>query len=146
MITEPIDLSAALSRIDQLWSPRIVTRVNDYDVRIVKVAGEYIWHSHADTDEFFLVLDGELNIALRDAPTADADAASSDHAGLTERVVTLRPGSVFVVPRGVEHKPFSTTGASVLLFEPTGTMNVGDHHDSIPDYITATAGQPLDQA
>ncbi|MFG1674453.1 hypothetical protein [Micromonospora sp. NPDC049282] len=66
MSAEPIELAAALARFDQLWSPRIVTTVNDYDVRIAKVAGEHVWHSHDHTDEFFLVLDGELRIALRD--------------------------------------------------------------------------------
>ena len=81
---EPIDLSAALATFDQLWSPRIVTSVNDYDVRIAKVAGEHVWHTHDHTDEFFLVLSGELTIELRD------------------RTVTLPQGSVFVVPRGVE--------------------------------------------
>jgi mannose-6-phosphate isomerase-like protein (cupin superfamily) len=65
--SSPIDLTTALTRFDQLWSPRIVARVNDYDVRIAKVAGEHVWHSHEDTDEFFLVLDGEFSIQLRDA-------------------------------------------------------------------------------
>ncbi|MFI0466422.1 cupin domain-containing protein [Saccharopolyspora sp. 5N102] len=129
MSDEPIDLQAALGAFDALWSPRIVTQVNDYDVRIAKVAGEFVWHSHDNTDEFFLALGGELGIGLRDAGG--------------ERVVTLPRGSVFVVPRGVEHRPFSTGGASILMFEPTGTSNVGDRHDRIPDHITATTGHAL---
>jgi mannose-6-phosphate isomerase-like protein (cupin superfamily) len=129
---EPIDLTTALASFEQLWSPRIVTRINDYDVRIAKVAGEHVWHSHAGTDEFFLVLDGELGIELRDG-TEDA-----------ERTVNLTKGSVFVVPRGVEHRPSSPAGASILMFEPTGTSTVGDLTDGIPDHVDATAGHPLD--
>lgn len=129
VINEPIDLKSALSSFDQLWSPRIVTQVNDYDVRIAKVAGEHIWHVHENTDEFFLVLDGELGIGLRD--------------GEGERVVVLPQGAVFVVPRGVEHRPFSTAGASILLFEPTGTSTVGDRHDPVPGHVDATTGHAL---
>ncbi|SNS96945.1 Mannose-6-phosphate isomerase, cupin superfamily [Streptosporangium subroseum] len=134
MMNEPILLQAALSGFDDLWSPRIVTRVNDYDVRIAKVAGEHIWHVHENTDEFFLVLEGELTIALRDGD------AGTDR---SERVVTLPRGAVFVVPRGVEHRPSSAMGASILMFEPTGTVSVGDRHDPIPDHVDATTGHAL---
>ncbi|WP_078965532.1 cupin domain-containing protein [Streptomyces aureocirculatus] len=126
----PIDLSEALASFDAVWSPRIVTHVNDYDVRVAKFKGEYIWHVHDDTDEFFLVLDGELDIALRDASG--------------ERTVTLSKGSVFTVPRGTEHKPVAHSGASALLFEPTGTLTVGDRHDEVPDRVDATTGHALD--
>ncbi len=126
---EPIDLTTALASFDALWSPRIVTSVNDYDVRIAKVAGEHVWHIHDSTDEFFLVLDGELTIAMRD------DAG--------ERSVTLPKGSVFVVPRGTEHKPSAPDGASILMFEPTGTSTVGDRHDDVPDHVDATTGHLL---
>jgi mannose-6-phosphate isomerase-like protein (cupin superfamily) len=125
----PIDLQTALAGFDALWSPRIVTRINDYDVRVAKVAGEHVWHAHDNTDEFFLVLDGELNISLRE----DGE----------ERVVKLSQGSAFVVPQGVEHRPFSEGGASLLLFEPTGTSSVGDRHDPIPDHVDATTGHAL---
>ncbi|HEV8174746.1 MAG TPA: cupin domain-containing protein [Actinoplanes sp.] len=128
-MNEPIDLTAALASFDALWSPRIVTSVNDYDVRIAKVAGEHVWHIHDTTDEFFLVLDGELTIAMRD------DAG--------ERSVTLSKGSVFVVPRGTEHKPSAADGASILMFEPTGTSTVGDRHDDVPDHVDATTGHLL---
>lgn len=130
MSDEPLDLSKALASFDALWSPRIVTRVNDYDVRVAKVEGDYMWHVHDDTDEFFLVLDGELRIFLRD------DAG--------ERTVVLPRGSVFTVPRGTEHKPSAPTGASILLFEPTGTLTVGDRHEEIPDHVDATTGHPLE--
>lgn len=134
MSNEPIDLQTALDSFDTPWSPRIVTRVNDYDVRIAKVRGEHVWHTHDNTDEFFLVLDGELDIAMR-----DHDAASAPG----ERVVTLPKGAVFVVPRGVEHKPSSAAGASILMFEPTGTSSVGDRHDAVPEHVDATTGHAL---
>lgn len=127
--TEPVALSQALGSFDALWSPRIVTRVNDYDVRVAKVAGDHVWHVHDDTDEFFQVLEGELLIALRE------DGG--------ERTVTLPRGSVFVVPRGVWHKPSSAQGAALLLFEPSGTLTVGDRHDEVPGHVDATTGHAL---
>jgi mannose-6-phosphate isomerase-like protein (cupin superfamily) len=129
MGAEPIDLHAALDSFDDVWSPRIVTAVNDYDVRIAKVQGEHVWHVHDDTDEFFLVLDGEFHIALRE------DGA--------ERSVMLAKGSVYVVPKGTEHKPSSPGGAAILMFEPTGTLTVGDRHDDVPDHVDATTGHAL---
>ncbi|WEH42937.1 cupin domain-containing protein [Streptomyces sp. AM 2-1-1] len=129
MSSEPLSLGTALASFDALWSPRVVTRVNDYDVRVAKVHGEHVWHAHDDTDEFFLVLDGELRIALREA------------AG--ERTVVLARGAVFTVPRGTEHKPSAPSGAAILLFEPTGTSSVGDRHDGIPDHVDATTGHAL---
>lgn len=127
---EPIDLGTALDSFDQLWSPRILTRVNDYDVRIAKVAGEHVWHSHDATDEFFLVIDGKLDIALREADER-------------ERTVSLSRGQVFVVPQGTTHRPSSAAGASILMFEPTGTLSVGDRHDDVPATVDATVGHEL---
>ncbi|AUG76622.1 cupin [Kitasatospora sp. MMS16-BH015] len=130
MSDQPLLLDTALASFDALWSPRVVTRVNDYDVRIAKVRGEHLWHAHDDTDEFFLVLDGELHIALREP------------AG--ERTVRLPKGAVFTVPRGTEHKPSSPDGAALLLFEPTGTSTVGDRHDPVPGHVDATTGHRLE--
>nr|WP_216853839.1 cupin domain-containing protein [Phytoactinopolyspora halotolerans] len=110
--------------------PRIVTQVNNYDVRVAKVQGDFVWHVHEDTDEFFLVLDGELTIGLR---SADGE----------ESAVHMKRGDVFVVPKGTEHRPSSPAGASILLFEPAGTVNTGDRHEDIPDYITTTVGRDL---
>jgi len=124
-VTEPISLTTALASFAELWSPRIVTRVNDHDVRVAKVRGEHIWHTHDHTDEFFLVLDGELTISLRD------------------RAVVLHQGDVFTVPRGSEHKPSSQGGASILMVEPTGTPTVGDRHEDVPDQVDATTGHAL---
>ncbi|MFE1443006.1 cupin domain-containing protein [Streptomyces sp. NPDC058739] len=129
MTDEPVSLAAALASFSQVWSPRIVTTVNDYDVRVAKVEGEHLWHVHDDTDEFFLVLDGELRIALR------------EEAG--ERTVRLPRGSVFTVPRGTEHKPYAPVPTEILLLEPTGTSTVGDRHEEVPDHVDATTGHAL---
>jgi mannose-6-phosphate isomerase-like protein (cupin superfamily) len=125
MSKQPIDLDAVLATFDAPWSPRIVTRVNDYDIRLARFDGEHVWHVHEDTDEFFMVLDGEIEIGLRDGE---------------ERVVTIGRGSVFVVPRGIFHKPSSKNGATVLLVEPAGTLSVGDRHDDVPDHVDVTTG------
>jgi mannose-6-phosphate isomerase-like protein (cupin superfamily) len=130
MDAEPVNLSAALASFDDIYSPRIVTRMNDYDVRIAHAKGEHLWHVHADTDEFFLVIDGQFDIAMRDQDGA-------------ERVVTLRQGDVFVVPRGTEHKP-SSPGGSILMFEPSQTLTTGDWHEGeIPAHVRSTTGQEL---
>ena len=129
---QPVNLQAALASFDEVYSPRIVTRMNDYDVRIAHTAGEHVWHTHSDTDEFFLVLDGRFDIALREA-------------GGSERSVSLGPGDVFVVPKGTEHKP-SSPGGSILMFEPAGTATTGDRHEGeIPAHVHSTTGTPLDQ-
>lgn len=126
---DPISLDKALSSFTDLWSPRIVTSVNDYDVRVAKVEGEHVWHVHDHTDEFFLVVEGELHIALRET------------AG--ERTVVLPKGSLFTVPRGTEHRPYAPQPTSILMFEPTGTLTVGDRHDEVPDHVDATTGHAL---
>ncbi|MGK5554046.1 cupin domain-containing protein [Actinomadura kijaniata] len=129
MSNDPIALDRALASFDALWSPRVVTHVNDYDVRVAKVEGEHVWHAHDDTDEFFLVLDGELFISLREPDG--------------ERTVRLPRGAVFTVPRGTEHRPHAPHGAAILMFEPTGTPSVGDRHDELPDHVDATTGHAL---
>ncbi|MFB7931691.1 cupin domain-containing protein [Streptomyces sp. NPDC056039] len=129
MTQEPVSLAHALASFSQRWSPRIVAAVNDYDVRVAKVEGEHVWHVHEHTDEFFLVLDGKLHIGLREP------------AG--ERTVVLPKGSVFTVPRGTEHKPCAPVPTAILMFEPTGTLTVGDRHDEVPDHVDATTGHAL---
>ncbi|MBY8342969.1 MULTISPECIES: cupin domain-containing protein [Streptomyces] len=129
MTNEPVALDQALASFTEQWSPRIVTTVNDYDVRIAKVEGEHLWHVHDHTDEFFLVLDGELHISLREP------------AG--ERTVVLARGSVFTVPRGTEHKPYARVPTAILMLEPAGTSTVGDRHDDIPAHVDATTGHAL---
>jgi mannose-6-phosphate isomerase-like protein (cupin superfamily) len=128
-ITAPVNLTDALASFTDIYSPRIVTRVNDYDVRIAHALGDHVWHVHDDTDEFFLVLDGQFDVALRDADGA-------------ERTVSLHAGDTFVVPRGTEHRP-SSPGGSILMFEPSGTSSTGDHEGDLPDNIDSTTGRPL---
>nr|WP_314140774.1 cupin domain-containing protein [uncultured Rhodococcus sp.] len=98
----------ALSKIEKPWQPHRLVSVNDYDVKVVKLLGEFVWHTHPDTDEMFFVHSGELTIQLR------------------ERDVVLGPGDVFVVPAGVEHCPKADEEVSALLFERSGTVNTGD--------------------
>lgn len=126
-MNDKISLSEALATFDEIYSPRIVGRVNDYDLKVAHAKGDYVWHVHAETDEFFLVIDGRFDIELRDANGG-------------ERRVELRAGDVFVVPKGIAHKP-SSPGGAILMFEPSGTLSTGDRHDGqIPDYVDSTTG------
>jgi mannose-6-phosphate isomerase-like protein (cupin superfamily) len=126
----PVNLTTALAGFDAVYSPRIVARMNDYDVRIAHAKGEHVWHTHAETDEFFLVLEGRFDIALRDADGS-------------ETTVVLERGDTFVVPKGIEHKP-SSPGGSILMFEPSGTSSTGDTHEGeIPDHVDSTTGHDL---
>jgi mannose-6-phosphate isomerase-like protein (cupin superfamily) len=130
MVNPPVNLSQALASFSEIYSPRIVGRVNDYDVRIAHAHGEHVWHVHEHTDEFFLVLDGTFDVSLRES-------------GTTERTVHLEAGDIFVVPRGTEHKP-SSDGGAVLMFEPSGTLTTGDRHEGdIPEHVDSTAGHDL---
>jgi mannose-6-phosphate isomerase-like protein (cupin superfamily) len=110
MSTQPktVNLKEKFSLFQDRWSPRIVAQINDYQVKIAKVAGEFVWHSHPETDELFLVHKGELTIELRDG------------------VVKLGPGELFVVPKGIEHRPVASTECEIVMFEPAGTLNTGD--------------------
>ena len=106
---DKVNIPEKLDSFTDHWAPRIVARYNDNEVMVVRVEGEFVWHSHEDTDDLFLVLDGELDIELRD------------------RTVTLGPGELFVVPKGVEHRPVARRGeVKLLLMEPAGTPNTGD--------------------
>ncbi len=114
MSPQAIDLHHKLTLFNDHWSPRTVAAYNGHDVMVVKVQGEFTWHSHADTDDFFLVLQGELQIDLPDG------------------TVTLRPGQMFIVPKGVEHRPRAAGEVHLLLIEPTGTPNSGDVQTAAP--------------
>jgi mannose-6-phosphate isomerase-like protein (cupin superfamily) len=113
-MNDSINLAEKLSLFSEHWSPRTVTRFNGHDIMVVKVQGEFVWHKHDDTDDFFLVLQGRLTIHLRD------------------RDVVLGPGELFVVPRGIEHQPFAEEETHLLLIEPTGTANTGDKATAAP--------------
>jgi mannose-6-phosphate isomerase-like protein (cupin superfamily) len=130
MDSGPVNLTEALAAFDDIYSPRIVGRMNDYDVKIAHAQGEHVWHVHDETDEFFLVLDGQFDIALRDADG-------------TQRTVVLHRGDTYVVPKGTEHKP-SSPGAAILMFEPAGTSSTGNRYDgNIPDNVDSTTGHDL---
>ncbi|HEX3176048.1 MAG TPA: cupin domain-containing protein [Methylomirabilota bacterium] len=103
----PINLADKLARFSEHWSPRIVARMNDYEFKVVKFRGEFVWHDHADTDEVFLVLDGAMTIHFRDGR------------------VRVRAGEMFVIPRGVEHLTSAETECHAMLVERAGTVNTG---------------------
>ncbi len=105
---QAINFQDKLSRFTDRWAPKIVAQMNDYQFKLVKIQGEFVWHRHADTDEVFIVLDGQMRIELRDGS------------------VDLGPGEMFVVPKGVEHKPFAPDECRILLVEPCGVVNTGD--------------------
>jgi mannose-6-phosphate isomerase-like protein (cupin superfamily) len=107
-VARPVNLAEKLATFDEFYAPRIVGYYNDNKLFVVKIKGEFVWHTHPDTDDFFLVLKGRLTIQLRD------------------RDVELGPGEFYVVPRGVEHCPKADEETHVLLMEPKGTRNVGD--------------------
>jgi mannose-6-phosphate isomerase-like protein (cupin superfamily) len=105
---EKVNLADKLSQFTDCWRPRIVGELNGQHVKVAKLRGEFVWHHHADADELFLVLAGRLVIQLRDGE------------------VTLQPGELFIVPRGVDHRPVADDDVHVLLFEPIGTLNTGN--------------------
>ena len=105
---DKINLAAKLAMVSDHFSPKIVAEMNDYKIEVVKAKGEFVWHTHEDTDDFFLVVKGHLTIQLPD------------------RVVNLDEGDLFVVPRGVRHCPIAEQEAHILLIEPKGTPNTGD--------------------
>ncbi|MBD8491735.1 cupin domain-containing protein [Pseudomonas syringae] len=97
-----------LSLFNDQWSPRVVAEMNDYQFKVVRIQGDFIWHAHAETDEAFLVLDGTLRIDFRDGH------------------VLLNPGELYVVPKGVEHKPYAEQEVKMMLIEPRGVLNTGE--------------------
>ncbi len=111
---DKINLANKLAAFSDYWSPRTIAQLNDSDVMLVKVKGEFVWHKHDDTDDFFLVLKGILDIQMRD------------------RTVTLGPGEMYIVPKGVEHCPVAKEEVHLLLIEPTGTPNTGDKNTAAP--------------
>jgi mannose-6-phosphate isomerase-like protein (cupin superfamily) len=110
---EPINLKDKLSRFTEHWSPKIVAQLNNYHFKLAKGEGDFVWHKHDDTDEVFLLIEGELTIHFRDGS------------------VLLKPGEMFVVPKGLEHKPSFGVESSVLIIEPAGTAKAGDTDDDI---------------
>jgi len=109
-----VNLARKLSTFSEFWAPRVVAEFNGHDVMVVKVKGEFRWHQHDDTDDFFLVLSGHIRIRMHEGD------------------VSLGPGELFVVPKGVQHCPVADEEAHLLLIEPTGTPNTGDSATAAP--------------
>jgi mannose-6-phosphate isomerase-like protein (cupin superfamily) len=103
-----INLGDKLSQFTDLWAPKIVAQMNDYHFKLTKFRGDFVWHSHPDTDEVFIVLGGEMRIDFRDGPVA------------------VKKGEMIVVPKGIEHKPYAEEECHIMLIEPAGTPNTGD--------------------
>ena len=105
---QPINLREKLSLFSEHWTPKVIAEMNDYQFKLAKFQGEFVWHNHPDTDEVFIVIDGEMSIEFKD------------------KTVDLKAGEMFVVPKGVEHKPRADTECHVMLVEPRGVVNTGD--------------------
>jgi mannose-6-phosphate isomerase-like protein (cupin superfamily) len=118
---QAINIRDKFSKFSEHWSPKIIAQMNDYHFKLAKVQGEFVWHDHPETDEVFLVIQGKLEIYLRNGK------------------VTLNEGELYVVPKGVEHKPYAEEDCHILLVEPAGTMNTGNVDDEKtapnPDWI-----------
>lgn len=112
MTNQVINFAQKLALIKEVWSPKVVAEMNDYQFKLAKLQGEFVWHSHADTDETFIVLEGHLRIEFRD------------------QTVSLDAGEMLVVPQGVEHKPYAEHEVKVLLVEPRGVVNTGETEGS----------------
>ena len=105
---EKINLKEKLSMFSDHWSPKIITEMNDYQIKLVKIKGDFVWHNHEDTDELFIVIEGKMKIEFKD------------------KIVELSEGEMYVVPKGVEHKPCAETECKVMLVEPRDVVNTGN--------------------
>lgn len=103
-----INIKDKLAKFDELWSPKVIAEMNDYQFKLAKGEGEFVWHSHEDTDEVFIIIEGQLEIMFRDGS------------------VVLNPGELYVIPKGVEHKPHAKGLVQVMLVEPRGVVNTGN--------------------
>ena len=103
-----ININDKLNKFSDLWSPRVIAEMNDYQFKLAKVKGEFVWHSHEETDETFIVLDGELLIEFRD------------------KKIKLNKGELYIVPKGIEHKPYAENECHIMLIEPKGIINTGE--------------------
>ena len=113
MSSEKINLKEKLSKFSDHWSPKVIAEMNDYQFKLVKIKGDFVWHNHGDTDEFFLVIEGEMKIELKD------------------ETVILKEGEMFVVPKGVEHKPYAEEECKIMIVEPRGVINTGDTESNL---------------
>lgn len=111
----PVNFAQKYALFQDQWAPKVVAEMNDYQFKVARLEGDFVWHSHADTDETFIVLEGELRIDFRDG------------------AVTIGPGEMYVVKKGVEHKPWAAQEVKVLLIEPRGVINTGENHERTAD-------------
>jgi len=113
MSSEKINLKEKLSKFSDHWSPKVIAEMNDYQFKLVKIKGDFVWHNHGDTDEFFLVIEGKMNIKFKD------------------KTVILKEGEIFVVPKGVEHKPYAEEECKIMIVEPRGVINTGNSESDL---------------
>ena len=113
MSSEKINLKEKLSKFSDHWSPKVIAEMNDYQFKLVKIKGDFVWHNHGDTDEFFLVIEGEMKIEFKD------------------ETVILKEGEIFVIPKGVEHKPYAEEECKIMIVEPRGVINTGDAESNL---------------
>ena len=105
---EALSIAGKFAKFSEVFQPKVIARMNDYEIKLARAKGDFVWHSHADTDEVFMVVEGQLRIDFRDGS------------------VNLGPGEMFVIPRGKEHKPFAAEECKIILIEPAGTVNTGE--------------------
>ena len=103
-----INLKDKLSKFSDLWSPKIIAEMNDYQIKLVKIKGDFVWHNHEDTDEVFFVIEGKMNIEFKN------------------EIIELSEGEMYVVPKGVDHKPYAASECKIMLVEPRGVVNTGN--------------------
>ncbi|MDO6488631.1 cupin domain-containing protein [Colwellia sp. 6_MG-2023] len=113
MNNDVINFKDKFTKFTEHWSPRVIAEMNDYQFKLVKVEGSFVWHEHPDTDEVFIVIEGTLNIEFRDG------------------IVTLNSGEMFVIPKGVEHKPVANNECKIMIVEPKGVVNTGDSDSTL---------------
>ena len=113
MSSEKINLKEKLSKFSDHWSPKVIAEMNDYQFKLVKIKGDFVWHNHGDTDEFFLVIEGEMKIEFKD------------------ETLILKEGEMFVVPKGGEHKPYAEEECKIMIVEPRGVINTGDAESNL---------------
>ncbi len=125
MTYKSINFDEKLALFAEQWTPKVVAEMNNYQFKIVKIEGDFVWHDHEDTDETFIVLDGDLRIDFRDG------------------AVNVGRGEMFVVPKGVEHKPFAEKEVRLLLIEPRGVLNTGDQGGDAAPMMPPSPSQPI---
>ena len=108
-----INLKQKLSIFSEHWSPKVISELNDYQIKLVKIQGDFVWHNHSETDELFLVIEGKMKIEFKD------------------KTVELNKGELYVVPKGVEHRPYAEDECKIMLIEPRGVVNTGENKNDL---------------